>query len=90
MTDFFVSPGMTAMTIAVGSVEIIALIVMVVLLFEYCHIHSKRMELLRSLDGNRLTHAVWERRLIMIVYSVITLSIVFATSYLYIFQPHIL
>ena len=80
---------MVMMTISVFSIQIASLAVMALLLFEYRHIHVKRMDLLSAFEGVQRMHIVWRCRLLTILYITFTLLITIGSSYLYLFQPHI-
>ncbi len=90
MAPVFATSGMVMMTIAVFCVQGISLVVMMFMLFEYWHIHVKRMELLSAFQGVQRMHIVWRCRFLAILYIVCTLLITLGSSYLYLFQPHIL
>lgn len=90
MAPVFATPGMVMMTIIVFCIQLASLIVMVLMLFEYRHIHVKRMDLLSAFEGVQRMHIVWRCRLLTILYAVCTLLITIGSSYLYLFQPHIL
>jgi len=89
MAPVFATPGMVMMTISVFSIQIASLAVMALLLFEYRHIHVKRMDLLSAFEGVQRMHIVWRCRLLTILYITFTLLITIGSSYLYLFQPHI-
>jgi len=89
MAPVFATSGMVMMTIIVFCVQGVSLVVMVLMLFEYRHIHIKRMDLLSAFEGVQRMHIVWRCRLLTILYIVFTLLITIGSSYLYLFQPHI-
>jgi hypothetical protein len=84
----FETPGMTAMTLFVAFIQCVSLSVMAVFLYEYRHIHGKRLDLLRAVDGEHVPHALWERRLLILFYAASTLMLVISSTLLYLFQLH--
>jgi len=89
MAQVFATPGMVMMTTVVFCVQGISLVVMGLFLFEYRHIHVKRMDLLAAFEGVQRMHIVWRCRLLITLYITFTLLITIGSSYLYLFQPHI-
>jgi len=90
MAPILATPGMVLMTIVVFCVQLVSLIVMTLMIFEYHHIHVKRMDLLSAFEGVQRMHIIWRCRFLVILYAAMTLMITIGTSYLYLFQPHIL
>ena len=89
MVQVFATPGMAVMTIVIFSIHLVSLIVMALMLFEYRHIHVKRMDLLSALEGVQRMHILWRCRLLTFLYVIVTLTIAAASSYLYFFQSHL-
>lgn len=89
MFPVFATAGMVMMTIIVFSIQLISFSVMALMLFEYRHIHVKRMDLLSAFEGAQRMHILWRCRLLNILYIIFTLLITIGSSYLYLFRPHI-
>lgn len=90
LNDLFATPGMITMTLVVLAVQVASVAIMLLLIYEYRHIHQKRLDLVRGIHGSHVTHAIWERRLLITVYSVFTIGIVLASSFFFLFQSHLL
>lgn len=75
---------MTALfiTIFIG-IQIVSLLIMGANIFEFHHIHQKRIDLMRSLGCPRIRIEILQRRLLIALYSVLTLTLLVFTSMLF-------
>ena len=88
MGQAFATTGMTTLTIGIICIQLVSLIVMGMFAREFHRIAKKRYALLASIDEEQTQRKyyfplVW-------VYVFLTLGITVATTYLFIFQPHLL
>ena len=91
MDQLFATTGMSIATGTILVMYALSLIVMIALLYEFAHIHTKRMEMLQALDcGTRIRKEMIGRHITMIVYVVMTLLITIVSAFLFVFQPHLL
>lgn len=80
---------MPTMINLIAGMYTISFLIMGLLVWEYWHIHNKRMELLRALQSSGLSSAYLYKYILTIIYVVLTCTITVAT-FMFFVQSHVL
>lgn len=90
MGTIFSTPGNTAVTVTLLVINGVSLLIMFLFIFEFRHLHEKRMNILRALNGGMVFKEISNRRLLITLYIISTLCVTGLTFFLYIARPHLL
>lgn len=82
MNSLFATPAYTLITSIVLGVNIVSLLVMCIIIFEFRHVHQKRVVLVKEL-GEKTHSMLLERRLLMLFYVVSTAIVIIAPLSVY-------
>ncbi|MEK7136791.1 MAG: hypothetical protein AAB853_00750 [Patescibacteria group bacterium] len=90
MSGLFETPGMTMLLTTLLVAQCLSLCYMAALYYEFRHIHRKRVDILTALGSDRARTETAQARVLGTIYVTLTLLSVAFTSFLFLWQPHIL
>lgn len=90
MQAFLSTPGMALLLATLLAIHACSFVFMGILLFEFRHVHEKRLTILKALGCTRLRGELLQRRFFMGAYVFLTGIIAILSSSLFLWQPHLL
>ncbi len=76
MSMYFDFVGSAPVAVLALFIHGMSVLLMLLILYQFIHIHKKRVDMLRELGDQNPTHFILERRILIITYVVISLIVI--------------